>query len=233
MNRKIKISLVDDHTLFRNAVSKVIQFDDRFEVVLEAGDGQDFINKIEPLSKEELPEIVFLDINMPVLDGIKTVEWLKKNQPIIKIIILSMYSNHDMVSKLVKMGVNAFLTKNVEVDEIKKAIFSIYKDGFYYSKFVAECLRQSLLESNWQGITLDKDKEVKELWDQLSERQREFVELACSELTYSDIAERMKVSTKTIDGYRDLLFFNFGVKTRVGLVLLAIRNNLVDISKLA
>ena len=209
MDDKIKVALVDDHVLLRSGLRGLVESFDKCTVLFEADNGKDFISK---LKKNLLPDIILMDINMPEMNGYETTLWLKNNYPDIKVLALSMYDNENAIIKMLRAGVKGYILKDCEPSELKYAINSIIQTGFYYTETVTGKLI---------SIVSKQDTETK-----LSERELEFLKFACSELTYKEIADKMNKGIRTIDGYRDSLFEKLNVKTRVGLVLYAIKNDI-------
>ncbi|MXV49810.1 response regulator [Pedobacter sp. HMF7647] len=207
-----KIALVDDHRLFRSGIATLLSNFERYQVILEASNGLDFSDHLDPENK---PDVVLLDINMPIMDGFETADWLKKNHPKIKIIILSMFEDSDKVIRLLKSGIKGYLLKDSDPREFKQALDHVSSGDVYYPDFVTKRLVNNLQEPN-DRISL-------------TEREIEFLELAGTDLSYKEIAEEMCVSNRTIDGYRDQLFEKFGVKTRVALVLHAVKFNFIQL----
>lgn len=211
----VSLVLVDDHSLLRNGLASMLK-ESGYPVLFEADNGKEFIQKMNP---KNLPEIVLLDINMPEMDGYETAAWLKQNHPEIKVLALSMYDNEDAIIKMLKAGVRGYILKDAHPSELKAAIESVHSKGYHYSEMVTGRLMRSLAEEKTQ----DKIKEL------VTEREMEFLKLCSSELTYKEIAEKMFVSPRTIDGYRDALFEKLNIKSRVGLVLYAIKNGIVQV----
>jgi len=209
MDDKIKVALVDDHVLLRSGLRGLVESFDKCTVLFEADNGKDFISK---LKKNLLPDIILMDINMPEMNGYETTLWLKNNYPDIKVLALSMYDNENAIIKMLRAGVKGYILKDCEPSELKYAINSIIQTGFYYTETVTGKLI---------SIVSKQDTETK-----LSERELEFLKFACSELTYKEIADKMNKGIRTVDGYRDSLFEKLNVKTRVGLVLYAIKNDI-------
>lgn len=216
-NGKINVVLVDDHVLLRNGLAGLINSFDEYTVLFEADNGREFTEKI---SKDNPPDLVMLDINMPEMDGYATAQWLKQHFPLVKILALSMYDNENAIIRMFKAGTRGYILKDSEPKELKAALDSIVNKGYYYSDLVTSKLIHSINTMD------DEDSEIKNVV-QLNDREIEFLKLACSELTYKEIAEKMFLSPRTIDGYRDALFEKLGVSTRVGLVLFAVRNSIV------
>jgi DNA-binding NarL/FixJ family response regulator len=216
-NFKPSVALVDDHVLLRNGLANLIRSFGEYSVLFEAGNGNDFIQQLKP---RVLPDIVLLDINMPEMDGYETALWIRRHYPEIKTLALSMYDTDNSIIRMLKNGVKGYILKDADPAELKLALESVISKGFYYSELVTGKLIHTI-------NTLDViEPQVRHVL-RLNDRELEFLKLACTECTYKEIAEQMYLSPRTIDGYRDTLFEKLNVKTRVGLVLYAIRNGIV------
>lgn len=214
----VKIGLVDDHILIRDTLADAIRSFDQFDVSLLAENGKDFISK---LNHTNIPEILILDLNMPEMDGHETIYWLLKNHPEIKILVLSMYDAEALIH-LIKVGVRGFVKKGAPPSELKQAIQSVLTTGTYCSLTVTSRL-----------FALMKDLGTKNsYWGTiiLNECEISFLKLVATELTYKEIAQKMKVSPRTVDNYRDALFLKLNVKSRVGLVVYAIKSGIVTLN---
>lgn len=219
MYTKARVAVVDDHVLLRNGLATLIRQLDSYTVLLEAGNGKDFINQLSP---SNLPDIVLMDINMPGMDGYDTTLWLKRNYPGIKVLALSMYDNESAVIRMMKCGARGYILKDIDPVEFRCALDSLQRKGYYYSELITGKLIHAV------NHAAEPDQPFKSLVC-LNEREIEFLKLACSELTYKEIAERMYLSARTIDGYRDALFEKLNLKSRVGLVMYAIKNGIVSV----
>jgi DNA-binding NarL/FixJ family response regulator len=208
----IQIALVDDHRLFRSGIVSLINKFDGYNVLFEAANGEELIKKLELDLK---PDIILLDINMPVMNGVDTARWLKDNHPGIKTIVLSMLNDPDKVLALLKAGIKGYLLKDSDPHEVEQALHKVSHGEVYYPEFVTRLLVDSI------NHPVDHGK--------LNQREIEFLKLAGTELTYKEIADQMRISVRTVDGYRDQLFEKLRVKSRVGLVLYAIKNKLIDL----
>ncbi|MGN6396643.1 MAG: response regulator transcription factor [Mucilaginibacter sp.] len=208
----VQIALVDDHKLFRSGIASLINNFKGFKILFEAGNGEEMIRRISSKLK---PDIVLLDIHMPVMDGAATALWLKENYPEIRIIVLSMLEDPEKVLTMLKLGTKGYLLKDSEPHEFERALQKVSVGEVYYPEFVTRLLINSFNEQNDQ-VTL----QIREL---------EFIKLAASELTYKEIATQMCISIRTVDGYRDQLFEKLGVKSRIGLVLYAIKHKLIEV----
>jgi DNA-binding NarL/FixJ family response regulator len=213
-----KIALVDDHIVLRKGLASLIT-DLGYKVAFEADNGNDFLSKL--ISSEE-PDLVLMDINMPGKDGFDTTLWLKLNKPHIKVLALSMLDDENAIIRMLKNGAKGYVLKEIEPAELKAAIDAVIHKGFHYTDLVTGRLVNSISKMNDEGngtTTLLK----------LNEKEIQFLKWATTELTYKEVAVQMKLSPRTIDGYRDMLFEKLGVKTRVGLAMYAIKNGIVQV----
>lgn len=211
---KIKIAIVDDHKLVSKALENLISFNSNFEVIMNCFNGQDFLDQLR--IRKDLPDVILMDINMPIKNGIETTEEISKEFPNLKVIALTMEDNESTIIKMLKAGAKGYLLKDMSPDILFDAIDIVHKKGIFYT----DLLTQSLLKIKTE------EKLLNELQETLKGREIEFIKLACSELTYREIADQMFLSPRTIDGYRDSVFLKLNIKTRVGIVLFAIKNNL-------
>ncbi len=213
-----KIALADDHTLLRKGVANLVQ-NFGYTVVLESDNGRELT---ESIAKGNIPDLVLLDINMPEKDGYETSLWLKENYPDIKVLALSMYDDETAIIRMLKNGVRGYILKDAEPAELRTAIESVFNKGFYYSEMVTGRLMRTITDMEDEGNNTRKILN-------LTERETDFLKLACSEMTYKEIAAEMHLSPRTIDGYRDALFEKLEIKTRTGLAIYAIKNGIVKI----
>jgi DNA-binding NarL/FixJ family response regulator len=213
------VAIVDDHILLRNGLANLIRGLETYAVLFEANNGKDFIKQLQP---RYLPDIVLLDINMPEMDGYDTALWLKRNYPGIKILALSMHDNESSIIRMMKNGAKGYILKDIDPMEFRRALDSLMRKGFYYSELITGKLIHAVSQ-------LDEPDEPIKCLISLNTREIEFLKLVCTEMTYKEIAEKMFLSARTIDGYRDALFEKLNVKSRVGLVLYAIKNNIVNV----
>jgi DNA-binding NarL/FixJ family response regulator len=174
------------------------------------------------MKKQGIPDLVLMDINMPVKDGYETTLWLKKNHPGVLVLALSMYDDESAIIRMLKSGARGYIMKDSEPAELRAALEAIIQKGFYYSEMVTGRLVRTISD-------MDEEGNVSKNPFSLSDREIEFLKLACTEMTYKEIADKMNLSPRTIDGYRDSLFEKLDIKTRTGLVIYAIRNGIVKI----
>jgi DNA-binding NarL/FixJ family response regulator len=206
---KINIAIVDDHTLFRNGVAALMGEFAELKVVFEAENGQQMQ---QMLAKHPLPKVVLMDINMPVMDGYAATKWLKENYPQIKVLALSMFEDDKAVIRMIKCGASGYVLKESKPRQLLEAIKTIYEKGVYINEMVSGKLIRSVADE--------------EDTPEFSKKELEFLKLCCSELTYKEIADHMNVSPRTIDNYRESLFLKLNMKSRTGLVLYAIQNEI-------
>jgi two-component system, NarL family, invasion response regulator UvrY len=214
--KKITVAIADDHGLLRTALARLVNTFDDYTVIIEAGNGRELKEKIQ---QEVIPDIVMLDVNMPEMGGFETAQWLKKNYPQVKILALSMLSDEKTIIKMFRVGAKGYLLKNTDPEELRVALKTLIDKNFYLSDYVSEKLVS--------GLNFSGGKEEQEI--ELNEKEREFLRLACSELSYKDIAAKMFLGNRTIDDYRTSLFNRLKVHSRVGLVLYAIKNGIAEI----
>ncbi len=216
-NSNYKIFLVDDHVLLRDGLTTLINKFDDCQVIGGAANGKDLIEKINEGVK---PDIIILDLNMPEMDGYATAEWLKKHRPEIKILILTMYDSDFALIRLLQTGVRGFLKKDINPNDLKTAITSVAKDGYYYCNSSTGKLA-AFFHINAYG-------EPKMQRSMLTENEIAFLKLAATDLTYKEVAVKLKMSARTIDAFRDTLFEKLDVKSRVGLAIYAVKNGIVE-----
>lgn len=213
------VAIVNDHILLRNGLVNFIRGLETYAILFEANNGKDFIKQLLP---RYLPDIVLQDINTPERDGYETALWLKRNYPGIKILALSQYDNEHSIIRMMKNGSKGYILKDIDPLQFRRALDSLLRKGFYYSELITGKLIHAVSQLN------ESEEALKSIVS-LNAREIDFLKLVCSEMTYKEIAEKMFLSARTIDGYRDALFEKLNVKSRVGLVLFAIKNNIVNV----
>lgn len=212
---KKTIIIVDDHLLIAKALQGIIDNFTDFEVIDVAENGKDLIQKLR--NTEKLPDIILLDISMPVMNGFETALWLKQNHPEIKIMALSMQGDDNSVIKMIKSGAKGYLLKNTHPKDLENALSKLSSDGFFYPEWASKIIFSSMNGDN------ANEKIVK-----ISEREKEFLTYTVTELSYKEIAEKMHCSPRTVESYRDQLCEKLDLKTRVGLAVFAIRNGFAE-----
>lgn len=211
-NTKNKVIIVDDHLLFSQSLKFLINSFSDFEVVHSFENGKEFIMFLQ--EEEDLDvDLILMDVNMPILDGLGAMKWIKENRPDYKVIALSVNDEEDIIIKMIKNGAKGYLLKDTTPQIFYDALKSVIDKGYFFTEMVS-------------GILVNRiDNKDKKL--EFKEKELEFIKRACSEKTYKEIADEMCLSPKTIDGYRESIFAKLEIKTRIGLVLYAIKNKIV------
>ncbi len=210
---KTTIGIVDDHILFSSSLSLMLKSFRDYEVVIEAQNGKDLQEKMTTLPV--LPSLLLIDVNMPVMNGLETARWVNSQYPEIKLVALSMNDTDKTVIDMFKAGCCAYLLKETHPDELEKALQEIIQRG-YYNADASNINFRRLLDAEKEAVLI-------------SEREMMFLQYACSDMTYKEIASLMNLSERTIDGYREALFGKLKVQSRVGLAMEAIRKGLVSL----
>ena len=209
----IQIALGDDHRLFRKGMVALIEKLPAYTVLFEADNGKDLIDK---LAINIAPHILLLDLNMPKMDGLSTAAWLRKNHSKIKTIVLSMHNDAGRVLQMISLGIKGYLLKDAQPAEFEEALDTVSKGQDYFPAFVVKHLVGTL-----NPLVFPENE--------LTSRELEFIKLAACDITYTEIASKMCVSKRTVDGYRDQIFEKLNIKSRVGLVIFALKNKLIEL----
>jgi DNA-binding NarL/FixJ family response regulator len=207
-----QIILVDDHQLVRKGLIKILNTNG-FTNIIEASNGEELLE----ILKYNSPDIILLDLHMPKMNGFECYKQIKNFNTHSKVLVLSMLDDKISINQMIQSGVNGYILKDSDPNDLIHAIEIVLNGGDYYSALVNERLNAGLFEN---GHIIDRNT--------LSERELEFLIHASSDLTYKQIAEKMFVSVRTIDGYRDSIYQKFNIKTRIGLVIFALKNKLIN-----
>lgn len=218
--RKIKLALCDDHTLFRVGMATILGQVHDFELILEAANGQELIDRIP----RKMPDVVLLDLQMPVMDGTATADHLREHWPLVKIVVLTMHDEDRMVLHLLEKGVSGYLLKDAEAGEVEKAIRKVMDEGVYLNEFVSKAMLRKM--TNKTKI----DKPVNAFYNSkilLSDREKEVLKLICEGLSTNEISEKIFLSPRTVEGHRLRILEKTGTKNTAGMVAYAFKNSLV------
>lgn len=208
-----RVAIVDDHKLFRRGLVELLDKMDACQVIWEASNGIEVMKKT---AQEGVPDIALIDCNMPLMDGEATTRWLRKEYPVVRVLALSMYDDEDNIIRMIRAGAVGYMLKDSDPAELKIILDEIVEKGYSYSSSVSKALANNTRIEPSAAIAL-------------SDREKEFLMHACSEMTYKEIADKMNVATRTVDGYRESLFEKLSCRSRVGLVMFAIRNGMVAV----
>ncbi|MEN9638446.1 MAG: hypothetical protein RLZZ262_314 [Bacteroidota bacterium] len=217
MQNSIRVAIADDHKLLRLGLVQLVE-SLGFQVIGEADNGDELTKMIKDGLK---PDVILMDINMPIMDGLMATKWIKEHYPEIKVLGLSMLNDDPTIIKMIRNGAKGYLLKDTEPGELRTAISDVYSKGFYFSPLVNGRLINSIANDN-DGKDMDLA--------QLTEKELIFLNLICSDKGYREIAEEMCLSARTIDGYRDNLFQKLNVESRIGLVLFAVKHRIYVIN---
>ncbi len=220
MAKTVSIALVDDHTIVRNGLKSLIEVLGDYKVTAQYDNGKDFVINSHHIAD---PDIVIMDLNMPEMNGEETTRWIRQYKPNLKVLILTLDTDEKMIIELFRMGVRGYLRKSCTEEELRKAINDIMATGYYHSE-----ISHNALLKNTTGQDTSRPAQALGL---LNERELTFLMLVSDkeEYKYDQIASLMKVSTRTIDGYRESLFAKLDIKSKTGLVLFAIKHGIVKL----
>lgn len=216
MAEKISIVIVDDHTLFRSGVANLLSEFDEIDVLFQASSGKDLQQK---LSADNLPNIILMDITMPLMDGYEATKWVTAQYPGISVLALSMFDDEKSIINMLRAGACGYLLKESNASDLLEAIKITKEKGLFINENV----------SGRMLMSIRNDSKVTKGDLKLSDREMEFLQYCSTELTYKEIADKMNVSPRTVDNYRESLFSKLNIKSRTGLVVYGIKNSLISI----
>jgi DNA-binding NarL/FixJ family response regulator len=209
--------IVDDHLLIAKAITNIIAGFKKYKVLYEVENG--VLLKEKFCNEANIPEVLLLDISMPEMDGYETAEWLRQHHPAVQVMALTMQNEDEALIKMIKCGAKGFLHKNIHPAELEKALDTLVNKGYYFPEWTT-----GKLLSNIAAEPKTDSKPAT-----LSPKETEFLQYAATELTYKEIGEKMYCSPRTIEGYRDALFEKLNLKTRMGLVVYAVKNKIIKL----
>ena len=222
MNSIIKSAIADDEQLFRKGMRFLLEKTDEFEVTFEAEDGAQLIETLK--QTEEIPDIILMDLKMPKLNGVEATKIIHKQFPTIKFIALTSYGGKSFIINMIDVGASSYLLKNTNPKDVVFTIREVHNKGFYYNEKVMKMIHENLLSSSGKKIRSDLDKKL------LSKREIDVLELICAEYTTNEIAEKLFISPRTVDGHRNNLLLKTGSKNVAGLVIYGIQKKLIELS---
>ena len=215
-NRPIKVAIADDHTLFRAGVKTALSMKKDIEMIAEADNGMQLLNLLKHIE----PDVILLDIQMPIMDGIATLPEIRKLYPHVKVIMLSMHNDHSMISKLMEIGANSYLTKNSDSETIYQAIKTCFEQEFFFNELTNKALLTGLRTKKTEPNAPDDV--------QLSDKELRILKLMCEEKTTKEIADIVEISPRTVEAIRDKLKTKTGSKSMAGLVMYAVKNGILQ-----
>lgn len=221
MSDKIRIAVVDDQHLFREGLVNLLSCKADYQLVAQAENGKVFLEQLTGL--ESLPDVALIDMNMPEMNGVELNAVLHKDYPSIKVIILSVHGEERYLSKMIEAGACCYLIKNCETSELFSAIHNTYHVGFHFNMETLNAMRNAAKHRK-QGL-----KSVNSIPINLSERETTILKMICDELTNIEIAEKLFISSRTVDGHRTNLLIKTGCKNTAGLVIFAIKYGIFEV----
>jgi len=215
--QQIKVAIADDHKIFRDGIKMALKDRDYLKILWEAEDGRDLMHKL----KLKQPDVLLMDIRMPEIDGVNAIGILRKEYEEIKIIVLTMYDDQEMITKMMEMGANAYLTKTTDPEEIYQAILTCMNDDFYFNDLVNKAVL----------LKLQHKKNVRQFYPnpvKFSEKEIKILKCIAEDKTTEEISKTVFLSPRTIETIRQQMKQKVGAKTIAGLVMYAMRNKLLD-----
>ncbi len=213
----IKIAIADDYKIFREGLKVGLSADENLEVIMEADNGEDLLKALET----NTPDVIIMDLKMPIMDGMEATIAVRKKYPAIKVLVVTMYDDDKFIIHLMENGANGYLLKNTEPDEIRKSIYAVHENGYYFNDVVNKALLKKLVLKNNLKPSFNQNVE-------LTERELEVLKLICVEKTAAEIAKDIFLSPRSVEGIRQRLIEKIGVRNTAGLVMFAVKNNMVD-----
>lgn len=210
------IAVVDDQFLFRQGLISLLKEYDDLDVIMEASNGKELVEKLKGMQ----PDVVLLDLEMPLMDGIETTIAIKRKYPDVKIIILTMHTDDEFIIHMLEKGANGFLPKDKDIEEVVDAIYSVLDSGYYFDERISKAMVKGLV----------KAKKANPFFalQHLSKREVTVVNLICKEYTNREIADKLCLSQRTVDSYRENILLKTGAKNTAGIVMYAVKHNLLD-----
>ena len=212
----IKVAIADDHALFRAGVRTALSVKKDVELIAEADNGMQLLNLLKHIE----PDVILLDIQMPIMDGIQTLPEIRRVRPDAKVIILSMHNDHSMISKLMEIGANSYLTKNSDSETIYQAIKTCYEQEFFFNELTNKALLTGLRTKRTESFGVPEAD--------LSDKELRVLKLMCEEKTTKEIADIVDISPRTVEAIRDKLKTKTGAKSMAGLVMYAVKNGILE-----
>ncbi|MGV3528486.1 MAG: response regulator [Flavisolibacter sp.] len=212
----IKVAIADDHALFRTGVKTSLSAKSDIQMVAEAENGMQLLN----LLKHVKPDVVLLDIQMPIMDGLATLPEIKKLYPDVRVIMLSMHNDHSVISRMMEIGANSYLTKDSDAEVIYQAIKSCYESEFYFNDLTNKALLNGL---RMKKVEVQPEQEI-----QLNDKEITVLKLMCEEKSTREIASMVDLSPRTVEAIRDKLKTKTGSKSLAGLIMYAVKAGIVE-----
>lgn len=215
--KKIRIAIADDYKIYRDGLKVGLAEDKNLQVVLEADNGEELLNGLEKAN----PDVILMDLKMPILDGMEATKEVRKRFENMKVLVVTMYDDDKFIIHLMEMGANGYLLKNAESEEIRKSIYSVYENGYYFNDVVNKALLKKLVLKRNFKPSFNQDIDF-------TERELEVLKLICEEKTAAEIGKEIFLSPRSVEGIRQKLIEKVGVRNTAGLVMFALKNGIVE-----
>jgi DNA-binding NarL/FixJ family response regulator len=212
---KINIAIADDYKIFRDGLKVGLGADENLEVVLEADNGEDLLNGLKDIKVD----VIIMDLKMPIMDGVEATKEVRKKFNPIKVLVVTMYDDDKFIIHLMENGANGYLLKNADADEIRKSIYAVHENGYYFNDLVNKALLKRLVLKGNIKPSFNQNIE-------LTERELEVLKLICEEKTAAEIGKEIFLSPRSVEGIRTRLIEKVGVRNTAGLVMFAIKNGI-------
>ena len=213
--RKITLAIVDDHVLYRQGLTMMIDQEPTFELLFEAENGRTFINQLDTYR----PEIAILDLDMPIMNGVEVMKYFKPRKWAPQVIVLSFREDHQTILKMIRLGVKAYLPKSTTAEDIREAVFAVRRNGFHFTPLVSQAMlfrEKHLAPSPWTPPAL------------LTARESEILGLMCREWTSLEIAQKLEISARTVEHHRKKIMIKVGARNMAGVIIYAVRQGMVE-----
>jgi len=214
---KIKIAIADDYKIYRDGLKVGLSTDENIDIIGEADNGEDLLKLLE----KKQPDVIIMDLKMPIMDGMEATKLVRKKYPSIKVLVVTMYEDDKFIIHMMENGANGYLLKNAEPEEILKSIYAVYENGYYFNDVVNKALLKKLVLKNNLKPSFNQNIE-------LTERELQVLKLICEEKTAAEIGKEIFLSPRSVEGIRQRLIEKVGVRNTAGLVMFATKNGIVD-----
>ena len=214
---KIRIGIADDYKIYREGLKVGLSSDENLDIILEADNGEDLMKELESNS----PDVILMDLKMPIMDGMEATKAVRQKYPGMKVLVVTMYEDDKFIIHLMENGANGYLLKNAEPEEIKKSIYAVHENGYYFNDLVNKALLKKLVLKNNFKPSFNQNID-------LTERELQVLKLICEEKTAAEIGKEIFLSPRSVEGIRQRLIEKIGVRNTAGLVMFAIKNGIVE-----
>ena len=213
----IKIAIADDYKIYRDGLKVGLSADENLDVIMEADNGEELLQALE----KHNPDVILMDLKMPLMDGMEATKIVRKKYPEIKVLVITMYEDDKFIIHMMENGANGYLLKNTEPDEIRKSIYAVHENGYYFNDLVNKALLKKLV------LKINLKPSFYQIVE-LTERELEVLKLICEEKTAAEIGKEIFLSPRSVEGIRQRLIEKVGVRNSAGLVMFAVKGGLVD-----